>query len=132
VWWAALHLLLLAAVPCLHAPLPAAVCGVLLVAAHAVLRYPRPAPRIVRGSDGAWSVPELGLAGLKLGPRTRYTTLWVRLSLTAPRRTFELVLLVDQLEPQAWRALQVLLRRGAGTDGPRRPGSFPRGSRDLR
>jgi hypothetical protein len=132
VWWAALHLLLLATTLCLHGPRLATIGGIALIATHAVARYPRTAPRIVLTPDGVWSIPELGLACASLDPRTRYTTFWVRLSLVAARRRVDVVLLFDQLEPEVWRGLQVLLRRGAGTDGARRTGGFRRGSSDLR
>ncbi len=99
----------------------AAAGALLLLVGHALLRAPRPAPLLRREADGLWSVPELGLAGLGLGSRTRYTTLWVRLALVGPARAFYILLLADQLDADSWRRLQAALRRGA----PARPEGGP-------
>ena len=108
------------------------VCAAIAALVHAAVRFPRATPRIVRDGEGLWALPELGLTGLRLGPRTRYTTIWVRLSLVAPTRTLDIVLLVDQLEPEAWRALQVLLRRGIGAGATARDAASALGPTDLR
>jgi hypothetical protein len=127
-----LHLLLLAVAPFVPGPTIVQVCAAFAALVHAALRYPRATPRIVRDGDGLWALPELGLTGLSLGPRTRYTTIWVRLSLVAPTRAVDIVLVVDQLEPEAWRVLQVLLRRGIGAGATAREAASARGPTDLR
>jgi len=129
-WWIALHLLLLGVAAYIPGPMAMKLCGALLVPLHAAARWPSAPPRVVCYRDGAWAVPELGLAGLRLGGRTRYTTLWVRLSLVASTRALDIVLLVDQLDVHAWRRLQVSLRSGADRAAVA-PGS-PRGSAKLR
>jgi hypothetical protein len=99
--------------------------SVALLAVHAVVRRPRAAPRLVCRSDGRWAVPALGLAGLTLGRRTRYTTLWVRLSFVGPPRSLDIVLLADQVDPESWRKLQTHLRRGVAAS-PEPDRSHPR------
>jgi len=118
--------------PTIPGPTIVKLCAALLVAAHAAARYPPAPPRVVGDGDGRWAIPALGLAGLRLGPRTRYTTLWVRLSLVASARTLDIVLVVDQVDAQAWRMLQVSLRRGIGAGATVRDAGSARGSADLR
>jgi hypothetical protein len=107
-------------------------CAALLVPLHAAARWPRPAPRVVRYRDGAWAVPALGLAGLRLGPRTRFTTLWVRLSLVAMERPLDIVLAVDQVDAEAWRVLQAALRSARGRASGDPAAASARGSANLR
>jgi hypothetical protein len=75
--------------------------------------------------SGLWHVPERGLAGLAVGPRTRYTAFWVRLSLEGLGCGLDILLLADQLDAESWRALQARLRRwpgaGDGATGRERP-----------
>ena len=108
------------------------ICAALCVSIHAVARYPQTPPRIVRSRGGEWAVPERGLTGLRLGPRTRYTTLWMRLSLGGALETVDVVLLVDQVGREDWRALQALLRRGEGAGAAAGPGRSARRPSDLR
>ena len=91
---------------------------------HSLTRYPSSAAEaLARGPDGLWSVPALGLDGLSIGQRTRYTTLWVRLELVGAARPLDMLLLADQLDPESWRVLQATLRRRGSAaridrDGP--------------
>jgi hypothetical protein len=118
LWWLALHLLGLATLCALGISSLVLACGGLLLALHSLVRYPiGAADELARGSDGLWSVPALGLAGLAIGRRTRYTTLWVRLELVGASRRLDILLLADQLGPESWRVLQVILRR-TGSAGP--------------
>jgi hypothetical protein len=118
VWWPALHLLGLATLCALGLPSLVLACGGLLLVLHSLVRYPARVPdELARGADGLWSVSALGLAGLAIGSRTRYTTLWVRFQLVGASRPLDILLLADQLDRESWRALQVILRRG-GSAGP--------------
>jgi hypothetical protein len=129
-----LHLLLLCVAAFLPGGMVVKLGGALLIPLHLAARWPRLAPRIVRDRDGVWAIPALGLANLRLGPRTRYTTLWIRLSLVTPERARDIVLLVDQFDDEVWRALQAWLRGagGAGRPTSARPGASARGSGNLR
>lgn len=113
-------------------PVIVKVCAVLLVLLHAAARVPRAAPRVVCYRDGAWAVPALGLSGLRLGPRTRFTTLWVRLSLVAAKRPLDIVLVVDQLDAGVWRVLQAALRAATGGAAAGTRAASARGSANLR
>jgi hypothetical protein len=122
LWWPALHLFALATLCALGPPSPLLACGGLLLVLHSVARYPSSAAEtLARGADGLWSVPALGLDGLSIGYRTRYTTFWVRLELVGAARPLDMLLLADQLDPESWRVLQAILRRR---------GSAPRIDRD--
>jgi hypothetical protein len=79
-------------------------------AAHAVVRRPPPAPRVIL-QDGIAELPDAGLVDLTVGPGSRYTWWWIHLRLRSADRRVDVVLLVDQLDEETWRALQAELRR---------------------
>ena len=62
-------------------------------------------------------MPELGLDDLTLGPRTCYTASWVRFDLRGSERALVVLLLADQVDPEAWRRLQTELRRLRPSEG---------------
>ncbi len=113
-----------AAIPWLGLPAGAAGALAALLAAHGIARRPfAQPPEVWVDGAGLWSLPQQALRGLTLGPRTRYTTLWIALSLVGARRRVELILLADQFDAETWRQLQVWLRRSqpaAGAFGARR------------
>jgi hypothetical protein len=119
----------------LGAPWPLKFLGLLATAAHAVARYPPPAPRVVL-RDGFAELPDSGLVGLTVAPRSRYTWWWVHLRLRAAggRDEIGVVLLADQLHEDSWRALQAELRRTRHRrpDAPARPSGEGDSRPDLR
>jgi hypothetical protein len=118
LWWVALHALAVAGIPWLGLDSFAAVGLALLLGAHALVRRRfAPPPELLLDAAGFWSVPALGLAGLTVGPDTRYTTFWVRLSLVGVGGGLDILLLADQLDAESWRTLQVRLRRGSAVGG---------------
>jgi hypothetical protein len=113
IWWLTLHVLLATASVELDLPVVVRAALVAALAAHAVLRWERSTvPTLIGTADGRWALPDSGVEGLRLGARTRYTAHWVRLVLVAEDRTFDILLLKDQLAPSQWRALAA--RLGAG------------------
>ena len=117
IWWLALHTLAVAAVVVLGAPWLLKGLALLCVLVHAIALPPERAPRIVYRSDGRIELPELGLDDLTLGPRTRYTASWVRFDLRGKERALLVLLLADQIAPEAWRRLQTALRRLRPSEG---------------
>ena len=83
------------------------------LAAHAVHRQPSSAGKLLRAADGSWLLPEQGGAGWRLDARTRHTSWWVHLVLTAPGRRHDCLLVRDQLAPALWSALIVGLETGS-------------------
>jgi hypothetical protein len=116
VWWIALHALTVAALLTLAAPWLLKGLALLDVLVHAIALPPERTSRMVY-RDGRVAVPELGLEDLELGPRTVCTRVWVRFDLKGAGRTLETLLLVDQVSPEVWRALQAELRRFRASDG---------------
>ncbi len=115
LWWIALHLLVAASIPWLGLNAAAAAGLAALIGAHGIVRRPfLEPPELWIDGAGLWSLPQLALVGLALGPRTRYTTLWIELSLVSARRRIDLMLLADQFDAETWRQLQVRLRRSHG------------------
>jgi hypothetical protein len=92
--------------------------------AHAVVRRPSPAPRVIL-RDGIAELPDRGLVGLTVDARSRYTGWWVHLQLRGAGRRVDVVLLADQLDEDTWRALQAELRQAR----PRAPDAWPPPSR---
>ncbi|HEX7081896.1 MAG TPA: protein YgfX [Gammaproteobacteria bacterium] len=111
-WRFAVHALAVAGVAASGIGWPVKLGAVAAVLAHAAARrVPRPS-RIVRTADGAWALPDRGLDGLELRPGTAVAPFWVSLRLAAPgARAFVVLLLKDQVDQEAWRALQAELRR---------------------
>jgi hypothetical protein len=127
VWWALLHVAALAALVLLGAPWVLKAAAAIAVLAHSIVFRPRHTPQLVL-SAGRVAVPELELENLALGGRTRHCGLWVLLDLRGAGRALDILLLADQVDPIAWRALRAELTRLA-QEGPA-PGN-PR-KRDLR
>lgn len=116
LWWAALHLLLFAAVLGLGVSGWVKLALAAVLGAHCVMRRPRAETRVVLcGTDGCWSLPEIGVSDLRLGPATIYTHHWVRLVLVGGAETFDMLLLQDQFDHVSWRILQARLRGAAST-----------------
>jgi hypothetical protein len=85
---------------------------VIAVAAHGVARRPRESPRrIVLTADGSCIVPEWNTGPRPLGARTFVCPLWIRLDLGAGQKRRDILLLGDQVSPEAWRRLRALLAR---------------------
>jgi hypothetical protein len=116
VWWGLTHVLVGSAFVVLGAPWPLKGAALLAIAAHAIARVPKPTPRLVLRSDGRAELPDNGLRDLHIGPRSRFTSWWVRLELRGAGRVVDVVLLADQLEQGTWRKLQAELRRGRPGD----------------
>jgi hypothetical protein len=111
IWWVAVHALVIAAIVVLGAPWVPKALALLIALVHAIALAPERTPRVIYRSGGRVAVPELGLDELTLGPRTRYTTGWIRFDLRGGGRALDILLLADQVEPAIWRALQAELRR---------------------
>ncbi len=112
IWWFMLHALPAAAVVLVTAWSVPAVVFVAGLACHAFLRFPRQHfPVLLRRRDGSWSLPQSGGSRLTLAPGSWLAWNWVRLVLTDGDRRQVLLLVRDQLEPHAWRALQARLRQ---------------------
>jgi hypothetical protein len=95
--------------------------ALLVLLVHAIALPPERARRVVFRSDGRVTLPELGLDGLTLGPGTLFTTRWVRLDLRGCGSALDILLLADQVDPAAWHALQVELRRLRASAGNATP-----------
>jgi len=111
IGWIVLHALLAASLLLLGAPWLLKGLGLVTVLVRAVALAPGPTLRIVYRSDGRVALPDLGLDDLVLGPRTRYTTSWVRFDLRGGPAAVDILLTADQVDPGVWRALQAELRR---------------------
>jgi hypothetical protein len=107
-----LHALLIAASCLLGFAVPFKLLAAAAVAGHGVLRRPRVPPRVVIvTADGSYAVPEWASQLRPLGRRTLVCPFWIRLDVGAPGRQRDILLLVDQLTPEAWRRLRALLMR---------------------
>lgn len=120
-WWLALHAVVLAALAELGAPWPAKCLALLAALAHAAVFRPRRTPRLLWRADGRVALPELGLADLGLGPRSRHCGLWIRLELRGAGRALDILLLADQLDPVLWRTLRADLNRLRAGGPPANP-----------
>jgi hypothetical protein len=66
---------------------------------------------VLVGSDATCLVPEWGVPRAALGPRTVVCTYWIRLAVgVAPSRR-DILLFIDQLDPDQWAQLRALLER---------------------
>jgi hypothetical protein len=108
-WWIFIHSLLATAALLIEAASAPTIVLLAAVVAHGIVRYPRSPRLLVLHSDGTWAVPERGLYGRRLAPRTAWTTWYVELVLAGPGDT-RIALLVDQLGAEDWRRLQVEVR----------------------
>jgi hypothetical protein len=104
------HALVAAALAALGAPWLLKGLALLVLLVHAIALAPERARRVVLRRDGRVTLPELGLDELTLGPRTLFTTRWVRLDLRGAGGALDILLLADQVDPVAWHTLQVALR----------------------
>jgi hypothetical protein len=111
LWWWLLHGLLVAAVTLVGWPLVAKGFALAAVFCHAVLRRPAAAPGLVVVDGTACAVPEWQTGLRPLGARTLVAPFWVRLDLGRGPWRRDLILLVDQLEPEQWRRLRAALGR---------------------
>jgi len=80
------------------------------LAAHGYWRRPPTPVRIIRNRNGFWSLPDRAHLGLRLTAGTRYGDWWVDLHLVGPGGGVRVLLLRDQVDAGAWRALQATLR----------------------
>jgi hypothetical protein len=80
------------------------------LAAHGYWRRPPTPVRVIRNRNGFWSLPDRGQLALRLAAATRYGDWWVDLHLTGPDGGVRVLLLRDQVDASAWRALQATLR----------------------
>jgi hypothetical protein len=114
IWWAGVHLLAVLGLISSALPAPLALAGLAALLAHARLRRLSPAPAVLRrGADGRWALPARGLHDLALGSGTAVGPFWAQLRLEGPEARLAVLLLRDQLDREAWRALQAQLRRGS-------------------
>jgi hypothetical protein len=93
-------------------PVPIKSLAAIALVGHGALRRPRASPGLViLTADGFCFVPEWNAGPRPLGPRTLVCPFWVRLDLGAglPRR--DILLLADQVQPEAWRRLRAFLGR---------------------
>jgi len=111
LWWWGIHGAAALGLVLTSFGLPWKCLALLGLTSHAVWRYPPRVPGLVRGCAGEWAVPDLGRSGLQLSPESRDGGWWIRLALTDAQGSLGWVLLSDQLDPDAWRALQAELRR---------------------
>jgi hypothetical protein len=116
LWWCLLHGLLVAAVALVAWPLLTKGLALAAVLAHLRLRRPAAAPGLVLVDGNACAVPEWRTGLRPLGARTLVAPLWVRLDLGRGPWRRELLLLVDQLEPQDWRRLRAALARARAAE----------------
>lgn len=93
--------------------------AVVALGAYARACWPGVTPTVVCSGAGRWAVPELGLCELSLDPRTTYTRRWAQLQLidTAGRRHRQRIW-ADEVAPQDWRRLQLLLREPEPSQRP--------------
>ena len=111
-WWTLLHALLAVAFALTGWPISVRVLAIAAVAGHAVVRRPRPSPRVVQfGEDGRCVVPEWDVGARPLGARTLVCPFWVRLDLGMGPSRRDILLLADQMRPEEWRRLRALLLR---------------------
>jgi hypothetical protein len=114
LWWYLLHGLLVAAVALVGWPFVPKAVALAAVFGHAMLRRPAAAPGLVLLDGGACAVPEWQTGMRPLGRRTLVAPFWVRLDLGRGPWRRDLVLLVDQLQPEQWRRLRAALVRERG------------------
>lgn len=102
----------------LSLPVGASAKALLLVAlaAHAWWRRPARPARVVRSREGFWALPDARCAGLRLDTATRFGVWWAELHLVGGRARARVLLLKDQLSPEAWRQLQAALRWDVGEE----------------
>jgi hypothetical protein len=109
-WWWSLHVLLLAASALIGIAMAIKLLVAAAIVAHAALRRPLAPPKLVIvTADGFCDVPEWGSKRWPLGAGTLVCPFWIRLELGPTRR--DIVLVADQVRPEAWRRLRALLMR---------------------
>ena len=114
LWWLGLHALLAVAALLVGWSWFAKAVAIVAVLGHAAWRRPAPPPGVIEfGADGACSIPGLGLPPLALGTRTRLSPFWLHIVAGSGAETLDILLLVDQLEPDDWRRLSAILRRAS-------------------
>lgn len=114
-WWAALHLVLAAAVVASGIPQWAAAAVLVGVVVHAVARRPKPHSCVlVCRSDGRFDLPDIGCRDLVLDARSVAARGYVRLVLTDGAAVLHVLLLRDQLDDPTWRRLLARLAAARG------------------
>ena len=102
--------MLAASVVALGGPAMVTAALFMVLAAHAVIGFPRVPTPLVCAPNGVWALPELGMAGLRLARGTGWGSDWVELALVGPGGRRRVLLLCDQLAAEDWRRLQVAVR----------------------
>jgi hypothetical protein len=112
LWWCVLHALPAAAVLLVTSWPILAAAIVAGLTCHALRRFPRQLPPVLlRRRDGSWSLPQRGITGLTLASGSVLAWNWVRLVLSDGRCRHVVLLVRDQIDSHAWRALQARLRQ---------------------
>lgn len=85
--------------------------GTLLIISSALFAVPQSCRVVARLRSGAWLLPGLHSAELRMLPGTRYTRWWIVLRLgSAQCKAQRLQLWCDAFTADDWRALQISLR----------------------
>lgn len=107
-----LHLLLGAAAALAGWPAPIKSLAIIAVIGHGLLRRPPASPPLILVTQNAECiVPDWHLGPTPLGPGTVVCPFWIRLELGAGSARRDILLLADQVRPEAWRRLCALLAR---------------------
>jgi hypothetical protein len=111
-WWLVLHAVVVAAAVLVGWPIAVKALAAIAVVGHGYRRRPRASPRLVLvGADGLCAAPEWNTGPRPLGARTFVCPFWALLDLGAGGERRDILLLADQLSPEAWRRLCALLAR---------------------
>jgi hypothetical protein len=93
-------------------PWPVKLAALAAIVGRALRVRPAPTPSsIVVHPDATCLVPPWSSTRVPLGPRTVVCSHWLRLDLGFGPRRRDIVLFVDQLDPQQWASLRALLER---------------------
>jgi hypothetical protein len=85
--------------------------GTVLIVSSALIALPQTCRVVARLHNGAWLLPGLNAAELRMLPGTRYTRWWIVLRLgSAQCKAHTLQLWCDAFTADDWRALQISLR----------------------
>lgn len=114
-WWLGLHALLASSALAVG-PGVGTRCVLLgLLLWHGAVRWPARAPPLRYRGDGRFSVPGHGPHTFVLTRAACYTAHWALLVLRSDRGvSCRILLLRDQVDPEAWRLLALVLRDPSG------------------